>query len=570
MTAILNRSITIRPLNLPRLFSPLHPSILVGILLSMVFCQPLHAGITDCNNNGIEDATDIANGTSTDCNADGVPDDCASGVAFRPYSMSTNSIFRYTSATPADLDGDGDLDLAARYFNFFPNTLTVFENYDGEGPSLRGTIFPEFGTTSSFPGTRDMASADIDGDGDHDLVIDFGSSGGIRWLENIDGLGGDWQAHDVSAQTTNIVELALLDFDQDGDIDVIAGGEYLDAILLFKNDGAGNFSPPITAIDSIPLVDFVLADIDTDGQLDIVLTQTGPEILGWVRFDPNSDSFEPFVPIATPYIPFSEIVVEAGDVDGDNDNDIVIARRRNVSFTVLENTTGTGQFSVRQEFTSIQARANDLKLADLDQDDDLDLIIGSTFTTSPVDPIRWHLNDSGVISTVSESVRYADAPVIRMKLADMNGDGREDVLATTNSSESAVIFFATDRDCDDNGINDACEIADGLAADCDANGIPDICDSVLADCNNNQTPDWCEVDTNNDGLINACEPQPGDVNCDGVVDIADVPAFALALVNRAIYAVQFPDCTLDAADVNADQLLNAKDIEEMLTLLTSP
>lgn len=32
--------------------------------------------ITDCNNNGIDDATDIANGTSLDANADGIPDEC--------------------------------------------------------------------------------------------------------------------------------------------------------------------------------------------------------------------------------------------------------------------------------------------------------------------------------------------------------------------------------------------------------------------------------------------------------------------------------------------------------------
>lgn len=33
-------------------------------------------GITDCNGNGVDDATDIANGTSQDCNTNGVPDEC--------------------------------------------------------------------------------------------------------------------------------------------------------------------------------------------------------------------------------------------------------------------------------------------------------------------------------------------------------------------------------------------------------------------------------------------------------------------------------------------------------------
>ena len=47
----------------------------------------------DCNNNGVPDAQDIANGTSTDCDGDGVPDECG------------------CHATPQDSDGDGDVDL---------------------------------------------------------------------------------------------------------------------------------------------------------------------------------------------------------------------------------------------------------------------------------------------------------------------------------------------------------------------------------------------------------------------------------------------------------------------------
>jgi len=43
----------------------------------LFYISPLGGGnITDCNNNGVDDATDIANGTSTDINADGIPDEC--------------------------------------------------------------------------------------------------------------------------------------------------------------------------------------------------------------------------------------------------------------------------------------------------------------------------------------------------------------------------------------------------------------------------------------------------------------------------------------------------------------
>ncbi|MCA9309948.1 MAG: PQQ-dependent sugar dehydrogenase, partial [Phycisphaerales bacterium] len=67
-------------------------------------------GITDCNNNGIDDATDIANGTSEDCNANGIPDECESAGGLKSYTSSPNA------AIP---DGSG---------TFISDTLTVSES----------------------------------------------------------------------------------------------------------------------------------------------------------------------------------------------------------------------------------------------------------------------------------------------------------------------------------------------------------------------------------------------------------------------------------------------------------
>lgn len=51
-------------------------------------------------------------------------------------------------------------------------------------------------------------------------------------------------------------------------------------------------------------------------------------------------------------------------------------------------------------------------------------------------------------------------------------------------------------DCNDNGIPDSDEIAEGSAEDCNGNGVPDECDldsGVSTDCNENDIPDECEV-----------------------------------------------------------------------------
>lgn len=57
-----------------RVFSNSTPS-LFTVNMSAVGVQPV-VQITDCNTNGIDDAQDLADGTSEDCNTNGVPDEC--------------------------------------------------------------------------------------------------------------------------------------------------------------------------------------------------------------------------------------------------------------------------------------------------------------------------------------------------------------------------------------------------------------------------------------------------------------------------------------------------------------
>ncbi|MFH1747859.1 MAG: dockerin type I domain-containing protein [Planctomycetota bacterium] len=73
--------------------------------------------------------------------------------------------------------------------------------------------------------------------------------------------------------------------------------------------------------------------------------------------------------------------------------------------------------------------------------------------------------------------------------------------------------------------------------------------------------------TDYSGLYIIFRGLPGDLNCDGVVDAADIAPFVLALGNRDAYAAEFPDCTIAAADINGDQMVNAYDIDGFILLL---
>jgi len=90
------------------------------------------------------------------------------------------------------------------------------------------------------------------------------------------------------------------------------------------------------------------------------------------------------------------------------------------------------------------------------------------------------------------------------------------------------------------------------------------------------------VDTPNDSVTEAgidafsvesftCESGvlAGDMNCDGVVNNADIPAFVLALTDRPTYEATYPGCNADAqGDFTGDLLLNNADIPGFVDLLS--
>lgn len=64
---------------------------------------------------------------------------------------------------------------------------------------------------------------------------------------------------------------------------------------------------------------------------------------------------------------------------------------------------------------------------------------------------------------------------------------------------------------------------------------------------------------------------PGDMNCDGDVDASDVVPFAIALLDRADYVINYPGCMRINADMNGDQQVDGADIQAFLdTLIGEP
>ena len=78
----------------------------------------------------------------------------------------------------------------------------------------------------------------------------------------------------------------------------------------------------------------------------------------------------------------------------------------------------------------------------------------------------------------------------------------------------------TFADCNQNGLLDSCEIADGQG-DCDGDGELDECSLIDNDCDSNGVPDQCDPDCNSNGIADTCDIVEGtseDCQPDGVPD----------------------------------------------------
>ena len=166
----------------------------------------------------------------------------------------------------ADMDGDGDTDIVAASYDAAqaentPGLIVWYENTDGffgEAQLIADDLFAPY-----------FDVADIDGDGDVDVAA--GSIGEVTWHEND---GGNFSSHPVTSIEAGLFSFAVAvdDLDGDGDGDVIWSSYGNNKVGWSKNDGTGVFSDDQPLDNNASVVaDLATLDIDGDGDRDIVV-----------------------------------------------------------------------------------------------------------------------------------------------------------------------------------------------------------------------------------------------------------------------------------------------------------
>lgn len=294
-----------------------------------------------------------------------------------------------------------------------------------------------------------VAAGDMDGDGDLDLVFGHSGSKDSLWLNDGSGQFSDSGQALADGVTTS---LRLVDVDDDGHLDIFAGGGYAtssDSTLnILINDGGGNFSNDHTlTISGSEHGDWNIGDFNNDGHLDIaVLTfDIGDDASVLSTWYGSASGYENTPDETVSLDGYYCLTLGIADLTGDAADEVVVGCE---PYSDIE----VGGIQVFQhDGAELASTTNvletdwgidDLAFPNLNDDDDRD-IVANHYNTHISDSVTgkehsaW-VNDSGTFKAANFDLHGIGS----VDVADMNDDGLDDVVVA--DGDSVKLYCGTD------------------------------------------------------------------------------------------------------------------------------
>jgi hypothetical protein len=179
------------------------------------------------------------------------------------------------SVYAADVDGDGDIDTLSASLD---NKIVWYANQDGAGSSW---ALHTISTTAN--GAISVYVGDVDGDGDVDALSASLNDDKIAWYENVDGGGTSWALHTISTAADGARSVRAADVDRDGDLDVLSASLYDNKIAWYENAGGSGTSWILHTISTTAngAISVYAEDVDGDGDVDALSASLSDDKIAW-------------------------------------------------------------------------------------------------------------------------------------------------------------------------------------------------------------------------------------------------------------------------------------------------
>ncbi len=296
---------------------------------------------------------------------------------------------------------------------------------------------------STFPGVSDLHAADLDNDGDLDVIGTAQGSADIAWWSN-DGTD-TFTKHLIKGDFNGASAIATADLNGDDTLDIVAAARYINTIAWWPNDGNASFTTFYTITTDFEEPFYVQTiDMDQDGNTDIMgIASTGsgdagnPQHTAWWRNDGQGTFTYNHM-----YNCEKQQDGYAGDMDGDGDVDTVgfasyyphwwqNIGNESFSSTMIAGYHRTISYSI-------------LHAEDFGNDGDQDVLVGQDVLGLDYEYILLYEND-GLQNFTRQLIRGGATDVSEVFATDMDDDGDMDVVAAVTGLNQLLWYEKIDH-----------------------------------------------------------------------------------------------------------------------------
>lgn len=340
-------------------------------------------------------------------------------------TQSFTSTSQLVRLEPADIDGDGDIDLIGGTNSI--NAACPVRLYLNDA----GTISFTNSRCISEDATANIGPGDFDNDGDLDLALGIFPNE-VRLFINEGGYFTN--SLPIVASTSFLpYDFGWGDYDADGYLDLAAGYPLERVARIYRNDGGTGFEPPIilrTSKFMTPLsVDW--ADIDGDGAIDLVVADSPPRVYKYAN-----GTFKPFTGIPSADVQGQLWSVRGVDKNNDGDIEVALSNRDDASI-IFEN---FGSFLQKRVTAVDSSPASSVAWGDANADGSLDVVFGAGTSVLGFGT-RVYYNDTGEFASDNQDEIVGFGPHATA-FGDVDRDGLLDLVLGFGSNVANQLFLA--------------------------------------------------------------------------------------------------------------------------------